>query len=119
LTAVITQIHGAIDSPQRKLARQKALFEKGFLKLNFEIIQKNAFSGFCQKIRKPWMKLKFFFANFQILGSLGCQGWVVIPQNVKKSKNHCTLIYSLLYLPEWTIFFKPFCDHMPRAGTVK
>jgi hypothetical protein len=24
-----------------------------------------------------------FFANFQILGSLGCQGWVVIPQNVK------------------------------------
>jgi hypothetical protein len=30
-------------------------------------------------------------ANFQILGPLGCQGWVVIPQNVKKSKNHCTL----------------------------
>jgi hypothetical protein len=24
-------------------------------------------------------------ANFQILG-LGCQGWVVIPQNVKKAK---------------------------------
>ncbi len=33
---------------------------------------------------------KFFLANFQILGPLGCQGWVVIPQNVKKSKNHCT-----------------------------
>jgi hypothetical protein len=32
-----------------------------------------------------------FFANFQILGPLGCQGWVVIPQNVKKSQNHCTL----------------------------
>jgi len=30
------------------------------------------------------MKLKIFFANFQILGPLGCQGWVVIPQNVKK-----------------------------------
>jgi hypothetical protein len=28
----------------------------------------------------------FFFANFQILGPLGCQGWVVIPQNVKKAK---------------------------------
>jgi hypothetical protein len=28
----------------------------------------------------------FFFANFQILGPLGCQGWVVIPQNVKKVK---------------------------------
>jgi hypothetical protein len=27
-----------------------------------------------------------FFANFQILGPLGCQGWVVIPQNVKKVK---------------------------------
>jgi hypothetical protein len=26
--------------------------------------------------------------NFgQILGPLGCQGWVVIPQNVKKSKS--------------------------------
>ena len=28
----------------------------------------------------------FFFANFQILGPLGCQGWVVIPRNVKKTK---------------------------------
>ncbi len=33
------------------------------------------------------MKLKFFLANFQILGHLGCQGWVVIPQNVKQVKN--------------------------------
>jgi hypothetical protein len=32
------------------------------------------------------MKLKIFLANFQILGVLGCQGWVVIPQNVKKVK---------------------------------
>jgi hypothetical protein len=40
---------------------------------------------------------KFFFANFQILGPLGCQGWVVIPQNVKKSQNHCTLLYSMLW----------------------
>ncbi len=36
-----------------------------------------------------------FFANFQILGPLGCQGWVVIPQNVKKSQNHCTLLRSI------------------------
>jgi hypothetical protein len=36
-----------------------------------------------------------FFDNFQILGPLGCQGWVVIPQNVKKSQNHCTLLCSL------------------------
>ncbi len=30
--------------------------------------------------------MKIFFANFQILGPLGRQGWVVIPQNVKKVK---------------------------------
>ncbi len=30
---------------------------------------------------------KFFFADFQILGPLGCQGWVVIPQMWKKSKS--------------------------------
>jgi hypothetical protein len=38
------------------------------------------------------MKLKIFFANFQIHGPLGCQGWVVIPQIVKKSQNHYTLL---------------------------
>jgi hypothetical protein len=32
------------------------------------------------------MKLKTFFANFQILGPLGCQEYVVIPQKVKKAK---------------------------------
>ncbi len=41
---------------------------------------------FANNFRNPWMKLNFFFANFQILGTLGCQGWVVIPQNVKKSE---------------------------------
>jgi hypothetical protein len=39
------------------------------------------------------MKLKIFFANFQILGPLGCQGWVVIPQNVKKSKSLRPVVY--------------------------
>ncbi len=42
------------------------------------------------------MILKKIFANFQILGPLGCQGWVVIPQNVKKSQNHCTLMRILI-----------------------
>jgi hypothetical protein len=44
------------------------------------------------------MKLKIFFANFQILGPLGCQGWVVIPQNVKKVKitaPYCTALVEL------------------------
>jgi hypothetical protein len=34
---------------------------------------------------------KNFFASFQILGPLVSQGWVVIPQNVKKVK---ILIFS-------------------------
>ncbi len=49
------------------------------------------------------MKLKIFFANFQIFGPLGCQGWVVIHQNVKKSQNHCTLPPTLWDTPEWEI----------------
>jgi hypothetical protein len=28
-------------------------------------------------------KVEFLFAYFQILGPLGCQGWVVMPKNVK------------------------------------
>jgi hypothetical protein len=31
-------------------------------------------------------EVEIFFATFQILGPLGCQGWVVISQNVKKVK---------------------------------
>jgi hypothetical protein len=67
--------------------------QTGLLTINFEIIQKNAFSGFCQKFPQAMHEVeKIFFANFQILGPLGRQGWVVIPQNVKKSLNHCTLM---------------------------
>jgi hypothetical protein len=68
--------------------------QTGLLKFNFETYQKNAFSGFCQKFPQAMDEVKKnFFANFQILGPLGCQGWVVIPQNVKISQNHCTLLY--------------------------
>jgi hypothetical protein len=48
-------------------------------------------SSFCQQFCKPWMKLKSFF--LPISKSLGFQGWVVIPQNVKKILNHYTLVY--------------------------
>jgi hypothetical protein len=66
--------------------------QTGLLKLNFETRPKKThFPVFAKNFRRPWMKLKIFFANFQILGPLGCQGWVVIPQNVKKCQNHCTL----------------------------
>ena len=67
--------------------------QTGLLTLNFEIIPKKRIFRFLPKISAghAW-SWKIFFANFQILGPLGCQGWVVIPQNVKKSQNHCTLI---------------------------
>ncbi len=67
----------------------------GLLKLNFEIVPKKRIFRFLPKISAGhgW-SWKIFFANFQTLGPLGCQGWVVIPQNVKKSQNHCTLIYT-------------------------
>jgi hypothetical protein len=67
--------------------------QTGLLKLNFETTPKKThFPVFAKNFRRPWMKLNIFFANFQIVGPLGCQGWVVIPQNVKKSQNHCTLV---------------------------
>jgi len=57
----------------------------GLLKLNFETRPKKRIFGFLPKISAGhgW-SWKIFFANFQLLGPLGCQGWVVIPQNVKK-----------------------------------
>jgi hypothetical protein len=58
--------------------------------------KKTRFPFFAKNFRRPWMKLKFFFANFQIFGPLGCQGWVVIPQNVKKIK--ITAPYSICML---------------------
>jgi hypothetical protein len=68
------------------------IYQTGLLKSNFETRPKKRIFRFLPKISAGhgW-SLKFFFANFQILGPLGCQGWVVIPQNVKKSQNHCTL----------------------------
>jgi hypothetical protein len=54
------------------------IHKTGFLKLNFEIIPKKAFSGFCKKFSQAMDEDEFFFANFQILRPLWCQGWVVI-----------------------------------------
>ena len=61
--------------------------------------QKNAFSGFCQKFPQAMDEVEKFFLPISksLGGALGCQGWVVIPQNVKKSQNHCTLLYKLGY----------------------
>ncbi len=49
----------------------------GLLILTLKSYQNNAFSGFCQKFPQAMHE------DFQILGPLGCQRWVVIPQNVK------------------------------------
>ncbi len=59
--------------------------QTGLQKFNFEIIPKKLIFRFLPKISAGhgW-SWKIFFANFQILGPLGCQGWVVIPQIVKK-----------------------------------
>ena len=62
--------------------------QTGLLKLNFET---RHFPVFAKNFRRPWMKLKIFVCQFPN-SKLGCQGWVVIPQNVKKSQNHCTLL---------------------------
>jgi hypothetical protein len=55
--------------------------QKGFLIFNFEIILKK-----CKKKSQAMDEVEIFFANFKILGPLGCQGWVVMTNNVKKAK---------------------------------
>ncbi len=78
------------------LKKKVKICQTGLLKLNFETRPKKRILRFLPKISAGhgW-SWKFFFANFQILGPLGCQGWVVIPQNVKKVK--ITAPYCLRY----------------------
>jgi hypothetical protein len=57
--------------------------------------QKMWFLVFVKKFCKPWIKLKFFLATFQIFGSLRIQLWVVL-KCVKKYYKHCILLLSLL-----------------------
>ncbi len=60
--------------------------QTGPLKLNFET-QKKHFPVFAKNFRRPRMKLKFFFANFQILRPLGCQDGLLYLKMWKKSKS--------------------------------
>ncbi len=55
-------------------------------KTHFPVLAKN----FC----RPWMKFKNFFCHFPNPWTLRVSG---IPQNVKKSQNHCTLMGSLVH----------------------
>ncbi len=61
--------------------------QTGLLKLNFETRPKNTFSGFCQKFPQAMDEVENVFLPIsKSLGPLGCQGWVDMPQNVKKVK---------------------------------
>jgi hypothetical protein len=99
--------------------------QTGLLKSNFETRPKKRIFRFLPKISAGhgW-NWKFFFANFQILGPLGCQGWVVIPQNVKKSQNHCTLLHitasGLFFIftqPRYYMYFPRYCIIPVKFGT--
>ncbi len=86
----------------------------GLLKLNFEIVPKKRIFRFLPKISAGhgW-SWKIFLANFQTLGPLGCQGWVVIPQNVKKSQNHCTLSVQPCQTKHWPLLTRRgISDHL-------
>ncbi len=61
-----------------------------------KLYPKNAFSGFCQNFLQAIDEVKILRANFQILGPLGCQGWVVIPENVKKPKSLHPNVHMLI-----------------------
>ncbi len=79
------------------------------LKLNFEIIPKKRIFWFLLKISAghAW-SWKNFLADFQILGPLGCQGWVVIPQNVKKVKitaPYCICCWTTKNIPRLRMTF--------------
>jgi hypothetical protein len=54
------------------------IHEEGFLNLKCELFQTKHFPVLAKNSGKPWMKLKFSFAIFQILGYLGCQGWIIM-----------------------------------------
>ncbi len=73
--------------------------QMGLLKLNFETRPKKRNFRFLPKMSAGhgW-SWKFFFANFQILGPLGCQG-------CEKSQNHCTLLLSQIGLRLRNIFY--------------
>ena len=85
--------------------------QTGLLKLNFETRPKKRIFRFLPKISAGhgWSR-KFFLAIFQILGPLGCQGWVVIPQNVKKKSK--SLHPNVHFLRAWG----EFLCHLTQLG---
>jgi hypothetical protein len=52
-----------------------------------KLYKKHNYLVFTKKFLQAMKDVEQFFHNFQILGPLGCQRWVVIHQNVKKPKS--------------------------------
>ncbi len=75
----------------------------GFLKLNLKLYKKMHFR-FLPKFSQVMDEVEHFLDNFQILGPSGCQGWVVIPQNVKKAK------FTVPLCPLFSVHWKGACN---------
>ncbi len=67
--------------------------QTGLQKLNFEIIPKNAFSGFCQKFPQAMDEVENFFCQFPNPWTLRVSGMGGYTSNCEKSQNHCTLMH--------------------------
>ncbi len=61
--------------------------------------KKTHFPVFAKNVSQAMDEVEIFFANFQILGPLGCQGWVAIPQNVKKPKSLHPSVEGIFSIP--------------------
>ncbi len=65
------------------------------MKISFEKFGKNTDFRKSQKKfgQNGWRETSFFYI-FSTLGSKGKEGRWDIPRNMKKSENHCTLLYN-------------------------
>ncbi len=79
--------------------------------LCFEIIPKNAFSGFCQKFPQAMHEVENFFCQFPNLWTLRMSG--MGGYTVKKSQNHCTLPCMLLLLLLMPLHVAPSASGAP------
>jgi hypothetical protein len=69
--------------------------QTGLLELNFEIIPKNAFSGFCQKFPQAMHEVEIFFGQFPNPWTLRVSGMVCYTSKCEKSQNHCTIVQTV------------------------
>jgi hypothetical protein len=70
------------------------IHKTGLVKLSFETIPKNAFSGFFQKLSQAINEVEIFFCQFPNPWALRVSGMGCYTSKCEKSQNHCTLLYS-------------------------